>query len=147
MGSWFVRPDTVVLQLSDGETLTVRRRLNAGEEQDLMDRVQGASRARIRRELVVAYLLGWSLVDGDGTHVAIDPGQPEAIVATLRHLDPDRFNEIADVVITYDNDLRTARDEEKKRRAGANASSSTSPSPSASAGATSGSLSSTPMST
>lgn len=147
MPSRFVRPDTTTLRISQGDTLTVKRRLNAGEQRALFARmyiatVEGALKVNPLQSglsLVLAYLIDWSLVDADGTRVAILDRPLVDVTATLDALDPDAFGEIKDAIEAHDDAVREARSIEKKRPAGETPSPSISPSPDAVAGATSGS--------
>lgn len=102
----FVRPETRVLKISHGDTLTVRRRLNRGEEAAMFARmyvaVEGGgsrvNRLQIGLATVVAYLLDWSLVDGEERKVEIDGKSADELEAILNALDPADFAEIRDAI-------------------------------------------------
>src|SRR4029434_6628201 len=72
MRSRFVRPEPVVIPISDGDTITVRRRLNAGEQHEMqasMYRLDPDGRLQVDPRqvpmaLVAAFLLDWSLSAG-----------------------------------------------------------------------------------
>jgi hypothetical protein len=131
MGSRFVRPETVKLDLSEGDWILIKKRLTAGEQRDAFNRayVQGdddkfvVHPGRIGLSMLSAYLLDWSLTDADGQQVIIR-GEPIAIVEqTLNGLDPDDFNELRIAVEQHEKRMIAERESEKKTRAGATASS------------------------
>lgn len=143
----FVVPDAVVLPLSQGDTLVVRRRLNYGEQSAMFARMSTLTGNGTREvdSLLVgiakmgAYLLDWSLRDASGQPIVIRD-LPVAVLETVLHnLDPDDAKEIRDAIEAHIDREDARRAEEKKTRAGGAASLTTSTSPAAAAGATSGS--------
>lgn len=135
--SRFVRPETSVLRISNGDTLTVRTRLNVGEQRAMFDRwmsPNGDGRARHVDELrvgvaqVAAYLLDWSLTDDSGNRVPI-PDSLDGVIAIINGLDPDDFREIREAIEAHVEHQAAARAQEKKVPSGAPASSATSTSP------------------
>jgi hypothetical protein len=149
----FVKPEPQRLVLSGGHYIDIKKRLNSGERDDMHARwapyvIAGQPAQLDRREVRVAkvltYLLGWSLTD-DGMPVPFSPAVPEADrIATIRSLDPDRFDEIHAAIEAHEEAYDAAK---KKALATAPASPASSGSPSAVTGDTSGSPSSTPTST
>jgi len=137
--SRFVRPEVVTLTLANGDTLLVKKRLNAGETRQLYDRMldektQEVQRMRSGVSTVLAYLLDWSLKDDSGQHVTM-LDQPDAVKqAALDQLDPDDFREILWAIEKHEHAITAAREAEKKSQAGEHKSSATSPSPSDVAG-------------
>jgi len=124
MSDWFVAPDTVRLELEEGQWLRVKRRLNAGETRGVFRRLylqaeDGTLKLNpdtVGTTLVVAYLVDWSLTDARGEPVVIAQ-QPAAVLeAALDALDPDKFALIKAAVDAHDERERLARDEEKKTR-------------------------------
>lgn len=126
-GSRFVRPETVTIPISRGDTLTVRKRLNAGERRAAYARmyIQGEDgRLRVNAlhtgiALVVAYLLDWSLVDDDGRRVEIRALSAEDLTRMLDALDPESFQEIKEAIEAHDAAIAAAlprppSDQEKK---------------------------------
>jgi len=97
----FVAPETVRLDLSDGDYVEVKRRLTYGDRQQLQtaalaslqDRGElGSERisldwARAQARRLEIYLVDWSFRDERGKRVAVSP---EAIAS----LDPDTADEI-----------------------------------------------------
>jgi hypothetical protein len=146
----FVRPETTILTISEGDTLVVRKRLTHGERQAQLARIYVEGQfnpERVRTSLVTAYLLDWSLVDFEGHQIVIREQPIEVLESALNQLDPDDFDEIRKAIEAHANAVQKARTEEKKLRAGANGSSVTSTSLGGAAGATSGSKNLTAMST
>lgn len=143
--SRFVHPETCILSLADGATLVVKRRLNTGERRRMSAAMSSANgdgtprfdRSKYPSELVVAYLLDWSLTD-DGRPVPIRD-QPEDVVrAALDQLDYDDFTEIFQAIEAHITQQTAAREAEKKTRSFETGSPMTSPSPPAMGGGTNG---------
>ena len=129
-----------------GDYIDVKRRLNTGERQEMLAKmtpyvtpgelVRMESR-QVLTAKVVAYLLGWSLADDDGTPVPYSPNLSEAHrLATINSLDPDTFREIKDAIDAHEDAEDAAREKEKNGRSGENVSAPNSPSPSTTVGAT-----------
>ena len=138
----FVRPETAVLTLTNGDTLIVRQRLNTGETRAMraaiMNGDEQASRAdRAAFAVVVAYLLDWTLTD-DGRPVVIRDAPADKVRGALDALDYESFMEIATAIGTHVEQQKARRDEEKKTLSTAPASSAISPSPFDAVGATNG---------
>jgi len=141
----FVRPDTTVLTLSDGDTLTIRTRLNAGEQRALWARsMEPAPDGRWRVNLaqtglalVTAYLLDWSLRDDTGV-VPIRGLAVGELETVLNNLEIESFTEILHAVERHKAAMDEARAEEKKLRAGSPADGMTSRSLSVVGGGSSG---------
>jgi hypothetical protein len=148
--SRFVRPETALLTLDNGDTLVVKVRLNTGETRALRAAILAGSEAsaadRAAFPVVLAYLLDWSITD-DGRPVVIREQPADTVRAILDSLDYDSFIDIANAIGAHVQRQTQLRAEEKKTQTTATGSSATSPSPFAAAGAMNGSPSSTPMST
>lgn len=153
--SKFVRPETRVLTLSDGDTITVKRRLSTGEERAAHVRmytagVDGAMKInplQVGLALVAAFLVDWTLRDEDGEIVPIRGVSREELEATLNSLDPEWFHEIRRAIEQHEHDMLEARAEEKKRRTTPIGNGPISPSPSGAAGASTGFGTSIPTTT
>jgi hypothetical protein len=151
MPSRFVSPQTTTLKLSNGDTLTVKRRLNFGEQTDQLaamasaplpgETTMRANPFEIGIAMVLAYLLDWSLTDEDGVHVEIRDKPREEVRSILRQLDPLDFQEIRVAVETHVAAQDQLREAEKNGQGGGSALPATSPSLVAVAGGMSGSLS------
>jgi len=147
MGSRFVRPDTTVLHISHGDTLTVRRRLNSGEQRAAFSRmylagVDGELKLNPLAtgiSLILAYLLDWSFTDDSGNVYPIRGASVEDVTAALGALDPESYAEIREAIEQHDIQQAKERAAEKNGQDGAKTSPVISPSPSDAAGATNGS--------
>lgn len=146
--SWFVRPDTRRLTLSDEQWIVVKARLTTGEYRAHMRRSSYVDTDGLRRihalehglSLVVAYLVDWSLPD-----VSIRGVSEADLTAALDNLVPDRFMEIKAAIETHEAAMTAEREAAKNVTDGATNGSAISPSPSALAGPWSGSVTSTSM--
>jgi len=125
--SRFVRPETVKLDLTDGDWLLVKRRLTAGEERHAFARILKQTAVGERMALdfeqtglakIVAYLLDWSLVDDTGAAVVIRDQAPATVEAILLNLDPASFAEIFNAITAHETAQLDALDAEKKSQAG-----------------------------
>lgn len=147
--SRFVTPEVVTLKISHGDTLTVKRRLNSGEQRAMYARmylagVDGRLRADTFKTgvaIITAYLVDWSIVDDAGTVVPIREKSVDEVTSVLDSLDQDSFLEIKQAIEAHENAIAAERDAAKKSQDGANNESAISPSPSGAAGALTGSAS------
>lgn len=147
-----VLPQVEVIPISDGDTITVKRRLNSGEERELVSRavIDAPDGRRLidgplhTRSVVVAYLLDSTVPE----LVGIGEKTPEDRGAVLDALDPDDFSEIAKAIAVHETKVQAERNARKNGQGGAMTSSAISPSPSGSeAGDSNGSGNSTQMTT
>ena len=124
--SRFVRPQTAVLKISNGDTLTVKRRLTAGELRDQLNqsyqvyedrRVFNPTTAGLA--LCVAYLVDWSLTDSTGVLVTIRGQARDVVEAALNNLDPDDFKEIKQAIEAHEKAMDAERAAAKNGRSGA----------------------------
>ena len=144
--SRFVRPDTATLTISNGDTLTVKRRLNAGELRAMYARLYlaGADGVLKTNPLAIgvatieAYLLDWSFRDDDDRPVVIRDVPVEDLRAKLDALDSDSFREIREAIDAHIERMETERTAEKNGQAGETTLSAISPSLSGVAGSMSG---------
>jgi hypothetical protein len=145
--SRFVRPETRVLKISNGDTLTVKKRLSHGERQASFSRMYMAgldgdlkvNPLQGGMAMVLAYLVDWSLVDDAGTRVEIRGLAADDVEAVLNALDPDDFAEIKTAIEQHEHEMLAERQVAKKAIDGEQESSATSPSPDDAGGDTSGS--------
>ena len=127
--SRFVRPDTTTLTLANGDTLVVKRRLNAAESR-VMTAMQ-AFPTLADASVVMAYLVSWSLTGLDGAPVAIDGVSHTVLASRVEALEEAEFDEIHAAVAAHRAAMVAERDAQKKIRDGGTGSDPTSPSPSA----------------
>lgn len=141
--SWFVRPGSRRLTLSDGAWLLVKERLTAGEYRAHLKRssaVQDDGKRRLDSldlgpSLVIAYLIDWSLE----MEAPIREMSAEALMGVLDTLDTERFQEVKAAIEAHDDAMIAEREREKNGTGGEKKLSAISPSPFAAAGASSGS--------
>ncbi len=118
MAPRFVRQDrnSTTLPISQGDTLTVRRRLTAGERrtQRGMATFQGLAEVSV----ILAYLLDWTIRDDKGVVVPIDGKATKDVVDILDALDPDTYDEINAAIQTHVAAMDAERDAEKNGQTG-----------------------------
>lgn len=146
--SRFVKPLVTRLPISGGDSIDVKQRLNAGESHQMYaamlptfvrgEKPQMDTRAAITAK-VLAYLVGWSLMD-DGRVVPYSPemSEPDRL-STLNGLDSETFKEITEAIDAHEEEQERARYERKNAQAGESGSSPISASPDPSDGITTGS--------
>lgn len=148
--SRFVRPETRTLTLSNGDALTVRKRLTHGEQSAAYQRmylagVDGKLKVnplQTGMALVTAYLLDWSLKDEEGIGVPAIKGKPlEEVEAALNAMAEESFLEIKGAIEAHEREMGAER-AAGKQSGGEHKSSPTSPSPDGVTGDTSGSATS-----
>jgi hypothetical protein len=123
MASWFIRPETVTLPISDGITITVRKRLTAGElrarivRSSVVDPATGLDRVnwmQINLSKVSAYLLDWTVPDDSGSVVPIRGISVQELETILDLLEPERFAAIHNAIDAHETAMQAQRAEEKK---------------------------------
>src|SRR4026209_1344328 len=127
--SWFVRPETSRLLLSEGQWLLVKQRLTAGEFRAHIKRSSRMGDDGVRRlhfidhhlSRIVAYLLDWSL------EANIRGVSEQDLTATLDGLDPQRSVEISAAVGGDETAMTAAREEKKTTTPGETAAGPASP--------------------
>jgi len=145
--SRFVRPQTTVVPLSNGDTITIKTRLSSGERRAAFSRLYLAGtdgRLRVNPlqsglAMMTEYLVDWNLTDDDGAHVPIRGLTVTELESVLDSLDDESFAEIKRAIEAHEQRMAAARAEEKKTQAGVSGDDPTSPSPSVAAGVLTGS--------
>jgi hypothetical protein len=145
--SRFPPPTVKVLHITNGDTITVRTRLNAGESRAAYAKMMRTTpdgdlvvdRTKQPLALILAYLVDWSLADDAGHLVEIRRQPEEVVIAALDALDTDSYLEIKGAIEEHDREILMARLEQKKSQDGASESSATSPLPDGATGDTNGS--------
>jgi hypothetical protein len=120
--SRFVRPETRTLTLANGDQLTVRARLTAGEQRAHFARIYRANGdGRLHPDplmlgigMVVAYLLDWTLTDDAGARVLIRDLSTDDLQQVIDALDPDSFAEIRAAIDAHDTAMGAERAAQKK---------------------------------
>ena len=134
MGSRVRRPDVETLTISQGDTLTVKKYLTAGEFRELLRtstrpvkytdaQAAAAKGADLAIEIdptesglaiVLAYLLDWTFTDADGRPLVIRD-QPSAVVrAALDAIDAESYMEVQRAIQTHDRIMKATIAQEKK---------------------------------
>ena len=137
-----------MLPLTQGDSITVKTRLSAGEQHEAYARmylagVDGklhANPLQSGRALMTAYLVDWNLKDDDGALVPIRGLTIAELESVLGSLDPESFAEIKTAIQTHEASQAAAREAEKKSRDGSPGADPISRSPSVSAGELIGSV-------
>lgn len=140
-----VAPASVKLDLTGGDWILVKHRLNRGDQADSFARrylaIDGGVEINLHQQTgmakITAYLLDWSLVDLEGKQMVIADQPLATIESFLNAIGPEDFDEIYGAITTHETTVAAAR-AQKKTATGSPVSATTSPSPSAVDGATSG---------
>ena len=104
-----VTPESVRLPLSDGDFITVKKALNAGEGLDLEAEPVPRTLA-----VILAYLVGWSFVGAGNEPIPYSPMQSvDERRATLRNLDTATMDEIVEALAPHLRANRRAVEEKK----------------------------------
>ena len=130
MASRFARPDTDTLTLANGDTLTVKRRLNAGDDRARRGMASFPTLEPVA--LVVAYLIDWHLTE-DGAP-AIKGLSTKDLINILDNLDAAAFDELHAAIAVHVEAMQAERDAEKNAKAGTRSDAAISASASAPAG-------------
>lgn len=106
-----VKPETVRLELSDGDWVDIKRALTVGEESDIafkaMKTIRSDSAAEIDGSLMrflmtATYVQGWSLLDYEGQPIKWPVGKPlDDRVAVLRALDRASMEELEAAIAAH----------------------------------------------
>lgn len=142
------RPETHTLTLASGETLLVKKRLNAGERREMLAGMRNAETGRMDgllsgRATALAYLLDWDLKDDlSGEPILMKDAKtgqrlPNAEVsAIMDSLDSEDIKEIEKLIDEWDDKMLAERRAEKKIPTGKAPSEPSSPSSPGSGSAT-----------
>jgi hypothetical protein len=122
----FVQPESLRLELSEGDWIEIKRRLSIGEKKRAEVAVVSEFRGNGRmtpnydamggKAQVMAYLLEWSLKDASDKPVAIDTDGKKS--AALDQLDEETFEEISDAIERHATAQKKADDDLKNARSG-----------------------------
>lgn len=138
----FVDPETDRLPLSDGDWITVKKELNAGEQKAIFSGMVKEQRAgedalldpsRVGLSKLVQWIRAWSFADKEGKRVPLTE-------SAINALDVDSYRELNDAVDAHAERSEAARLARKNGQGGEMTSSATSPSPGVAAGVSSGSV-------
>lgn len=97
-----VRPESIRLDLPDGDWIEVKKRLNAGEYRAMVAAQYDTTADRMRINLeqmglakILAYTLAWSYVDLQGHALPVTRD-------TVLAIDPESFRQVLEVVERHD---------------------------------------------
>jgi len=122
--SRFTKPETVTIHLNGGgtDTITIRKRLSAGEARSRVERwtktdddgklVTVPTRGALAT--VTAYLIDWTLTDDNGQRVDIRGLSPADLESVIDSLDPDAFVEIKQAIERHEGAMYDERETQKK---------------------------------
>jgi len=142
MASRVVEPETKKLDISQGDWLLVKKRLNAGEQRKMFARMYKAgvdgtlkvNTFEVRLAKILTYLLDWSLIDTAGRQIRIAGQSTDEVTSALDSIDPDSFGEIGAAIEEHIDTMTAERNAEKNDQAGETRSVAISPSRSAADG-------------
>ena len=109
-----IKPETIRVEISDGDYIVVRKELNNGQQKKLENCglmppmivdgrvVQPVDWERHDLERALVFLTGWSLADDNGELMPID-------ISSLRAIDPSTFEEINHAVVTHIMEIAAAK--------------------------------------
>jgi len=126
------RPETVTLNISQGDWLVVKKHLTAGEQRRMFGRLLLPAKAgeqplinpdMIGLTTVLEYLLDWSLQDADGKPIVVRDQSLDVVLAAVRNIDADAYVEVQRAIETHDSTMTLERSAEKNAQAGEIASS------------------------
>lgn len=124
------KPDTVRLELTDGDWLLVKKRLTTGEQRTMFARMVKTMRSGEKPDLlpetvgvaqVAIYLVDWSILDADEKPVVVRGKSFDDVMKILQGLDPEDFAEIAEAIDAHEAAMLAEREQEKKVFSGENA--------------------------
>lgn len=148
----FVGVETDVLPLPNGQTITVRRRLNTGEIRARLGRSSTLAHGTrtsdpllVGMATVTAYLLDWTVTDRNGSvmpiHTLTHQHDYAGLEQVLNNLEGDVFGDIFKAIDAHEDARNAARAAEKKTiLIGGGTSNPISSSPSDAAGVLTGSV-------
>lgn len=125
----FSKPESVKLNISQGDWLLVKKRLTAGEQRRvytrLIKRMVSGEPTELDPTLVgittiLGYLLDWSIKDAANNPIAVTD---QTVIDALSNMDGESFNEILQAVQDHEKAMADEREVEKNVPAGESTSS------------------------
>jgi hypothetical protein len=115
-----VRPEIHTITLASGETLVVKKRLNAGERREMLKTMRlpdgRGDGLMTGPACVLAYLVDWTVTDQEGKPLIIREQPREMVAKTLDALDVEDYKEIELLIELHDENMSAERRAEKKRQ-------------------------------
>jgi len=123
------KPETVKLDLPDGNWILLKKWLTARETRELFGRMMKTLPDGSRGDEIdplnvgiakaVVYLLDWSITDADDQPLVIRDAPPELVWDILNDLDHATFRDVIQAVEAHEDQTDREREDEKKTRTGA----------------------------
>jgi len=114
------RPETVRLEISQGDWLIVKKFLTAGEQRAMFRRMMrdGLSgdqidSVRIGWSKMVSYLVDWSVCDADNKPVVIRDKSEDEIGSAIDALDFESFKEMREAIDAHHSAMEQFLEQEK----------------------------------
>lgn len=131
MASRVARPDTLTIQLTEGDWILVKKRLTAGENREMLRRGRDPETGRVDGmnfgySKILAYLVDWSFKGLDEKVIPIRDQSAATVGAALDAIDPDSYVEVLKAIDAHEEAMAAERAREKKTSAGALSSAPTS---------------------
>lgn len=134
-----VVPSSRRIEISNGDWLLVKDRLNHGEQDEAFARRYiaevGGTRTNLKQvggmSTITAYLLDWSLTGLDGKKLVIQDEPIEVMEGHLDRIGPEDFEEILIAIQAHETAMAAERAAQKKILSGSPNGAATSSSPSA----------------
>jgi hypothetical protein len=120
MRNRFVQPETIRLDLSDGDYIIIKKELNAGEQRRVFSGFVKDARSgeawvvdpeKVGLTKMLGYLISWSFVDADGKPVDVSE-------SAIKGLDMASFKEVKDAIDAHDEQIEKDRAARKNETAG-----------------------------
>lgn len=122
MASRMRRPETVKIEISQGDWLLVKKYLTAGEQRAIFRRMMREGMTgdqidsvRVGWSKIIGYLLDWSFEDADGKPVVIAGKSDDEIGAALDALDVESFKEVLKAIEAHESAMAQALEDDKAR--------------------------------
>jgi hypothetical protein len=121
-------PETVILPISQGDSITVKKHLTAGEFRAFARATYAIDRAGTQVEAnpidiaiakILTYLLDWTLTDHADRPLVIWQQPADVVTAALNAIDPECYAEILQAITAHETAMRALRLEKKTAPAGA----------------------------
>ena len=129
------KPETVTLQISQGDWLLVKKHLTAGEQRAIFKRMMRdgltgdqIDSVRVGWSKMIGYLLDWSFEDADGKPIVIRDKSDDEIGQALDTLTVDAFRDTLTAIEAHEEAMAKELELDKARPTTEVASSATSPS-------------------
>jgi len=111
------RPETVKVDISQGDWLLVKKHLTSGEHRKRLSRMLNpdgtVQPVNVGVTKIVSYLLDWSIADADDKPVVIRDQPEDVVQAALDALDVESFKEILTAIEAHEDAMQAVRDAEK----------------------------------